>query len=695
MRTPSKRKTSKTHAGSSTESPYVTPPEVAQIAEDHWIEVARRSGVDLTGFDANAPLTDRIAWARAARLDVGGVLSRYSSKMQHSTNSQVQECVAFAATHGIYVPPEFICVDEATSGRKSRRKGLDRMKEILAEKQVDVLLVFKVSRLFRSAYKGFAFFAEEVVEQGLRGISVSQGIDTRNGHTWKSLMALHGIMDELLLTTIADHVRAGLKSLFAQGYVTGALTVGYRRIVVPGAPLTNRGLPRTMPQIIVEVATLIHQHYEWIRDGMAIREGWRRWLKAGGPCDPRSTLGHMSYHAYRRMLSNIRYTGKWAFGRKRNTWSSKRDYTRQALQPDTEVGFFQCEELRIIDDQLFADVQKRLAALKLGPRGPKKRRDVQLWDLVTETFFCAQCGVRFYQSGANGGSMACKRGALCPCPVSLNRRTAVRLVCDRLARLIESDVELIEQVTTESQRIDTCGEDSLRAELGNLERKISVLDSKIDDLSDIAGQGTPEYRARHKAKILVAQRERADLVAEKVRLTRALHAPATAISPETVRAALADLRGLLADGAAGSLGDDVVYRAAAVFRQLIGERILVHVERRARRKRCNVRGVFRPALLRTVKLALGDDRSNETADALEVDVWLRQPPKRDLFAKRVHEMVDVDKLSYRDAAKILQSEGHRMNSGVVWQIRRRYFEMTSMPVPPITYNNGHIRSTSR
>ena len=37
-------------------------------------------------------------------------------------------------------------------------------------------------------------------------------------------------MDEMLITAIADHVYSGLKGLFLQGYVTGALPIGYRRV---------------------------------------------------------------------------------------------------------------------------------------------------------------------------------------------------------------------------------------------------------------------------------------------------------------------------------------------------------------------------------------------------------------------------------------------------------------------------------
>ena len=147
--------------------------ELACKAHEKWLETAKKTDIDLTGFDPEAPLRDRISWALSVGLLIATVYSRFSSKRQHSTEDQVRECLVWAAGHEMYVPPE---VDP-------------------------------------------------------------------------------------------------------------------------------------------EVARLILQHFEWIADGMPIKEGWRRWVAASGPCDPRSTLGHMSYNAYRRMLSNIRYTGRWEFGR--------------------------------------------------------------------------------------------------------------------------------------------------------------------------------------------------------------------------------------------------------------------------------------------------------------------------------------------------------------------------------------------
>ena len=81
--------------------------DVARLCYQTWVEAAKKAGIDVTGFDPAAPLAERIAWARSRNLDIGAILSRYSSKKQHSTNGQVSDCTEFAAWHKIYVPPEF------------------------------------------------------------------------------------------------------------------------------------------------------------------------------------------------------------------------------------------------------------------------------------------------------------------------------------------------------------------------------------------------------------------------------------------------------------------------------------------------------------------------------------------------------------------------------------------------------------
>ena len=61
----------------------------------------------------------------------------------------------------------------------------------------------------------------------------------------------------------------------------------------------------------------------------------------------------MTPTAYRRLLESQRLTGRWEFGRKKSIWSSTKDYAEKQKQPDSEVSKFYCEDLRIVEDELF------------------------------------------------------------------------------------------------------------------------------------------------------------------------------------------------------------------------------------------------------------------------------------------------------------------------------------------------------
>jgi hypothetical protein len=151
---------------------------------------------------------------------------------------------------------------------------------------------------------------------------------------------------------------------------------------------------------------------------------------------------------------------------------------------------------------------------------------------------------------------------------------------------------------------------------------------------------------------------------------------------------------LLEDAANGKLGPDVVYKAASIFRRLVGGRIWVHVERRPGRKQTNIRGVFQPHLLQAIKATAGLHGTTDDLLPEEVEVWLRKPPRLDALAERVHELMDNQGLSYRDVAKVLQAEGTKVNSGNVWYSYRRYYEMRGLLVPKRPYNNGRPRKSA-
>jgi hypothetical protein len=120
----------------------------------------------------------------------------------------------------------------------------------------------------------------------------------------------------------------------------------------------------------------------------------------------------------------------------------------------------------------------------------------------------------------------------------------------------------------------------------------------------------------------------------------------------------------------------------------------VHVERRPGRKRSNVRGVFQPRLLEGVRAEAPQVSAAGLEPAVAVEVWLRSPPRLDLLAQRVHELLDSDGLSYRDAAEVLRQEGHAVNSGNVWYSYHRSYAMHGLRPPKRPYNNGRPRRST-
>ena len=55
-------------------------PELRAKAHAQWMECARGGGIDLAGFDPNASLAARIAWAMGIGLIIATIYTRFSTK---------------------------------------------------------------------------------------------------------------------------------------------------------------------------------------------------------------------------------------------------------------------------------------------------------------------------------------------------------------------------------------------------------------------------------------------------------------------------------------------------------------------------------------------------------------------------------------------------------------------------------------
>jgi DNA invertase Pin-like site-specific DNA recombinase len=177
---------------------------------------------------------------------IGAIYARYSTRFQGSIADQVRSMYEEAIKRGIFVPLENVFFDLAVRGGKNDREGLNCLRERLAQRKIQVLLLFSTNRLFRRLQHTLAFVEQVVKEWGIRCLFIKSGIDTDDRHRWEMLLQTHGMIDQFSVTMSSEHIRAAHEGLLDKQYVHGTLAFGYTGEPVPGQ-LTRRNRPRCKP----------------------------------------------------------------------------------------------------------------------------------------------------------------------------------------------------------------------------------------------------------------------------------------------------------------------------------------------------------------------------------------------------------------------------------------------------------------
>lgn len=207
---------------------------------------------------------------------VGAAYALYSSRFQDSVTDQVRAVFADAVRKGVFIPLDHVFLDLAVRGVKNDRPGLNALRACLDRKTARVVFFFATNRLFRKTYGSLQFVEEQVVEKGVRAVFVKSGVDTADARRWRALLNMHAMMDEFVVGSTADHVRAAHERLLEKRLVFGTVSFGYA-----GRPLvgqtTRRGKTR-MTLVVDEVAGgWVRRVFAWyVGDRLPIAEVVRR-----------------------------------------------------------------------------------------------------------------------------------------------------------------------------------------------------------------------------------------------------------------------------------------------------------------------------------------------------------------------------------------------------------------------------------
>ena len=199
--------------------------------------------------------------------------ARYSSDMQDdsSNDDQHRRDREEAAKNGDTIPPEFHYSDEAISGTKRDRAGLNRLIEDAKAGKFATIYFYSLSRLARESLIGMKILKELVRVYKIRVISVSEGIDTeRSG--WEMHANLLFMFHEKFIEQLAADVLKAQEGVVLSGNSVGDHRFGYTSTPIPGAP--PRGKSKKVPKqygINQEEAEWVEKIFKWfVEDRLSI-----------------------------------------------------------------------------------------------------------------------------------------------------------------------------------------------------------------------------------------------------------------------------------------------------------------------------------------------------------------------------------------------------------------------------------------
>jgi site-specific DNA recombinase len=326
------------------------------------------------------------------------IYARVSSARQkeaETIGSQTAALRTHAEQLGLNVPEPWVFEDDGHSGASLVRPALERLRDLVCQVPVDVLLVHSPDRLARK-YAYQALLIEEFAKAGTSVVFVKgpRGESPEDA----LLVQFQGMIAEYERAQIIERTRRGKTHRAKAGTIN----------VLSGAPFGYRYVRKTehadasyeiVPHEAAIVAELFHRYADggvaiaeltrWLRElGLATRSGKTRW--------DRSTVWGM--------LRNPAYAGRACFGKTmRSEQSAGLNRTARLAARSTPRHYTVVDRARedwlevpvpaLVDEDTWARVQRRLADNKRYASRNSKNPS-----LLQGICACSSCGYAYYRT---------------------------------------------------------------------------------------------------------------------------------------------------------------------------------------------------------------------------------------------------------------------------------------------------------
>ena len=330
-------------------------------------------------------------------MKLAAIYARVSSERQkeeHTIASQVAALIEHAQNEGYSLPDDWIFQDEGYSGAMLVRPGLERLRDLASEGQIETLLIYSPDRLSRK-YAYQVLLVEEFSRHGVDVVFVKSPKATTPEE--ELMLQFQGMIAEYERAQIAERTRRGKKHRAKVGSVN----------VLSGAPYGYRYVKKTDSssayyEIIEKEAEVVRTVFRlYTEDGLSIN-AIARWLN-DHQVPTRTGISQWERSTVWGMLRNPAHKGMACFGK------TERTERQRITRPLRRKGGFsaRCSSNRerpreewmeigvpaIVSDETFALAQERLEQNKrLSPR-----RTIEP-TLLQGMLVCGECGYAFYRT---------------------------------------------------------------------------------------------------------------------------------------------------------------------------------------------------------------------------------------------------------------------------------------------------------
>ncbi len=324
---------------------------------------------------------------------MAAIYARVSSEQQREENtiaSQTASLIEFASSHDLEVPGEWVFEDEGYSGATLERPGLERVRDLAAEGQIQVVLAYAPDRLSRK-YAYQILLIEEFARHGVETLFVKspQGDSAED----QLLVQFQGMIAEYERAQILERSRRGKRHRAHSGEIS----------VMSGAPYGYRYIRKTdeapAAYIVNEAeARVVRRAYEmYTVEGLSIGEITRRLNAESIP--PRKS-GRWERSVVWGVLRNSAYRGVACFGKTRvsgRTRVMRPQRRRGVTMPSTTASHERPREdwieipvPALVTEESFARAQELLRENKV-----RSRRRTIAPSVVQGLVSCQKCGYAF------------------------------------------------------------------------------------------------------------------------------------------------------------------------------------------------------------------------------------------------------------------------------------------------------------